>query len=401
MTIRTDHGLATRTIHHGYDPADNQGALVPPVHTNVTYAFEDIDGFERASGTGSLYSRPHNPTTALLEKKLANLEGSEACLVTASGMGAIGTALLGLLSAGDEIIHHNTLYICAGKLFGELARFGIKTIAADLTDPDCLDDLITPKTRAIFFETPVNPLLDLIDISAIADKAQKAGGIKVIVDSTFSTPVLSCPLKFGADMVVHSLTKYINGHGDVMAGAILGSCHDINFLRHGAFNHITGATLSPAAASMVMRSLQTLTLRMERHSKSALTIAQELERHPGISWVRYPFLESHPHHNLARRQMQSGGGVISFGVSDGFDGARQLMDKLRLISRAVSLGDTHSLMTHPASLRSGDKTHPRAHQVGVLDEMVRLSVGLEDAGDILADLRQALASPKPKARQTG
>jgi methionine-gamma-lyase len=388
---KIDNGLATRTIHHGYDPADNQGSLVPPVYMNVTYAFEDIDGFEQASGLGGLYSRPHNPTTALLEEKLANLEGGEACLVTASGMGAIGTTLMGLLSAGDEIIHHRTLYVCAGKLFGELARFGIKTVAADLTDPDCLDGLINSSTRAIYFETPVNPLLELIDISAIAEKAHEAG-IKVIVDSTFSTPVLSCPLALGADIVVHSLTKYINGHGDVMAGAVIASRLDIEYLRRGAFNHITGATLSPAAASMVMRSLQTLTLRMERHCASALTIAQELERHPAISWARYPFLKSHPHHDLARRQMHSGGGVISFGVRDGFDGARMLMERLQLVSRAVSLGDTHSLMTHPASLSLGDRTHPRAHQAGVLDEMLRLSVGLEDVDDILADLRHALAS---------
>ncbi|WP_413873009.1 trans-sulfuration enzyme family protein [Albidovulum sp.] len=381
----------TRAIHHGHDPSDYHGSVVPPVFMNVTYSFGDIEAFGNSSGEGVLYARPFNPTTDLLERKLANLERGEACLVTASGMAAIGTTIMGLLSAGDEIIHHRTLYVCTGKLMGELARFGITTIAADLTDPDALAALITPKTRAIYFETPVNPLLEVIDIPAVAERARRAG-IRVIVDSTFATPVLCQPLTLGADVVVHSLTKYINGHGDVLAGAVIADAATIEHLRRGAFNHITGATLGPAAAALVMRSLQTLTLRMERHGATALRVAEMLESHPAVAWVKYPFLASHPHHDLARRQMRGGGGVVSFGLHGGFDAARRAMDRLGLICRAVSLGDTHSLMTHPASLSRGDSGRPRAHQVGVLDEMLRLSVGLEGADDILSDLRQALAA---------
>lgn len=380
--------FATRAIHHGYSPSSHHGALVPPTYMNVTYGFDDIESFQRSSGLGNLYARPYNPTTELLETKLADLEGGEACLVTASGMGAIGTTLMGMLSAGDELIHHRTLYICSGKLLGEMPRFGIKTVAADLTDPDCLDDLITPRTKAIYFETPVNPLLELIDIARVAAKARKAG-VKVIVDSTFATPLLCQPLALGADIVVHSVTKYINGHGDVMAGAVIADAQTIDGLRRGSFNHITGATLNPMGASLVLRSLQTLSLRMTQHGATALRLATELEAHPGVEWVRYPYLESHPHHDLALRQMRNGGGVISFGVRSGFEGARRVMQRLTLIARAVSLGDTHTLMTHPASLSRGD-SRPRNHQVGVMDNMLRLSVGLEDAEDLLADLLQAL-----------
>jgi methionine-gamma-lyase len=382
------HSFATRAIHHGYQPSSHHGALVPPTYMNVTYGFDDIDSFQRSSGEGVLYARPYNPTTELLESKLANLEGGAACLVTASGMGAIGTTLMGMLSAGDELIHHRTLYLCSGKLLGEMPRFGIKTVAADLTDPDCLDELITSKTRAIYLETPVNPLMELIDIGAVVARARKTG-IKVIVDSTFATPLLCQPLALGADIVIHSVTKYINGHGDVMAGAVIADAETIASLRRGSFNHITGATLSPMAASMVMRSLQTLALRMTQHCESALRIASALEAHPDVEWVRYPYLKSHPHYDLALRQMRGGGGVISFGMRSGFDGARRVMTRLSLIARAVSLGDSHSLMTHPASLSRGD-TGPRNHQIGVMDNMLRLAVGLEDCDDLLTDLHQAL-----------
>ncbi len=381
--------FATRAIHHGYDPADHHGALVPPTYMNVTYGAEDIDSFQRSAGDGTLYARPYNPTTDLLERRLADLEGGEACLFTASGMGAIGTALMGLLSAGEEVIHHRTLYICSGKLMGEMARFGIITTPADLTDPECLDALITPRTRAIYFETPVNPLLELIDITRIAEKARSAG-VRVIVDSTFATPVLCRPLALGADVVLHSVTKYINGHGDVMAGAVISDAQTIAGLRCGSFNHITGATLNPMGASLVLRSLQTLSLRMTQHGASALRIAHALEAHPQVAWVRYPHLQSHPHHDLALRQMANGGGVVTFGVRSGFDGARGVMQRLQLIARAVSLGDIHTLMTHPASLKRGD-SRPRNHQVGVMDDMLRLAVGLEDTGDLLIDLEQALS----------
>lgn len=380
--------LATRAIHHGYRPSAYHGALVPPTFMNVTYGFEDMDGFQNSSGAGALYARPYNPTTETLETKLADLEGGEACLVTASGMAAVGTTLTGLLSAGDELIHHRTLYLCSGKLLGELNRFGIQTTAADLTIPDSLEALITPRTRAIYFETPVNPLLEVIDIAAIAQKA-RAAGVKVIVDSTFATPVLCRPLELGADVVLHSLTKYISGHGDVMAGAVIADTETISGLRRGAFNHITGATLHPMGATMLIRSLHTLALRMDQHCRSALAIARMLETHPEVEWVRYPTLPSHPHFELAQRQMTAGGGVISFAVTGGFEGARQVMSRLSLIARAVSLGDSHSLMTHAASLKRGDSA-PRHHQVGVMDNMLRLAIGLEDLNDLQDDLRQAL-----------
>jgi methionine-gamma-lyase len=277
--------FSTRAIHHAYNPADHHGAVAPPVYFTSTYAFGNVAENEEAAARGGvLYAREYNPTTAILEARLASLEGAEACLALATGMAAIGTLMLGLLSQGDEVVVHNTLYSNTMALTeGGLPRFGIKVVAADLADPANLDRAITQQTKLVYFETPVNPLSDILDIAAIAARAH-AHGIQVAVDSTFASPALQRPIEHGADIVVHSLTKYISGHGDVLGGAVLGNTETIERLHGHGLRYLTGATISPMTAALILRGLKTLPLRMERHARNALAIAKMLEAHPAVRW---------------------------------------------------------------------------------------------------------------------
>lgn len=388
-----DLGFATRAIHHAYNPVGFSNAVQPPVFLTSTYGFESVAANDAAAALGGkLYAREHNPTTEILERRLANLEGAEAGLVVASGMAAFGALTLSLLSQGDELIVHKTLYMNTVAMVEEaLPRFGIKIVPVDLSDPANLDAAITERTRLVYFETPVNPLAAILDIAAIAERAH-ARGVKVAVDSTFASPALQRPIEHGADIVLHSLTKYINGHGDALGGALLGDAETLHTLHETGLRYITGAVLSPLASFLILRGLKTLTLRMERHSASTLAVARMLEAHPAINWVSYPFLESHPGHTIACKQMSNGSGMLSFGLHSGYEGARRMMDRLDLITRAVSLGDADSLICHPASLnRARQPIRQDAHMVeGVGDDLIRLSVGLEDPDDIIGDLRQAL-----------
>ncbi|MBO1905330.1 aminotransferase class V-fold PLP-dependent enzyme [Microvirga sp. 3-52] len=386
-------GLATRTIHHGFDPAKFSNSVQPPVFLTSTYGFESVAANEAEAALGGrLYAREHNPTTEILERRLANIEGAEAGLVVASGMAAFGALTLSLLSQGDELIVHQTLYSNTVAMVEQaLPRFGIKVIPVDLAEPDNLDVAMTDRTRLVYFETPVNPLSAILDIAAIAERAH-ARGVKVAVDSTFASPALQRPIEHGADIVLHSLTKYINGHGDALGGALLGDAETLHKLHETGLRYITGAAISPLASFLILRGLKTLTLRMERHSASALAVARMLEAHPAVAWVSYPFLDSHPGHAIARKQMSNGSGMLAFGLHAGFEGARRMMDRLGLITRAVSLGDADSLICHPASLtRARQSIREDAHLIeGVGEDLVRLSVGLEDADDIIGDLRQAM-----------
>ncbi|AFL50575.1 methionine-gamma-lyase [Sinorhizobium fredii] len=386
-------GFDTRAIHHAFDPAAFSRAVQPPVFLTSTYGFESVEANDAAAALGGrLYAREYNPTTEILEKRLANLEGAEAGLVVSTGMAAFGTLILSLLSQGDELVVHKTLYSNTVAMVEHgLPRFGIKVVPVDLSEPSDLDAAITDRTKLVYFETPVNPLSAILDISAIAERAH-ARNVKVAVDSTFASPALQRPLEHGADIVLHSLTKYINGHGDTLGGALLGDAETLHTLHETGLRYITGATLSPHSAFLILRGLKTLSLRMDRHSASALTIAQMLEVHPAVAWVSYPFLESHADHAIARKQMAQGSGMLAFGLHAGFDGARTMLDRLKLLTRAVSLGDTDSLIYHPASItRARQSIRKDAHLIeGVGEDLVRLSVGLEDVSDLIADLRQAL-----------
>ena len=387
-------GFSTRAIHHAYDVYAGEGALNPPVYLSATYAFPTTaDGSARFAGEqpGYVYSRVGNPTTALLEARLANLEGGEAAVVTASGQGATTSLLWTLLSAGDEVIADRTLYGCTFAYLNHgLARFGVKVTHVDLTDPANLEQAIGPATKLVFFETPANPNMRLVDIAAVAAIARRHGALTV-VDNTYCTPYLQRPLALGADFVVHSATKYLGGHGDLLAGAIVGPAEILQQVRFHGLKDMTGAVLSAQDAFLVLRGLKTLALRMERHSASAQRVAEFLAAQPQVDVVHYPGLADFPQHALARRQMARFGGMVAFELKGGIEAGRRFMDALGLFTRAVSLGDAESLAQHPASMTHAVYSlEERAHHF-IAEGLVRLSVGLEDSDDLVADLAQALA----------
>lgn len=396
--MRNDQGgFSTRAIHAGYDPADEQGALTPPVHLTSTFAFESAEaGGEMFAGTreGHFYSRISNPTTDLLERRMASLEGGEAAVATASGMGAITATLWSFLRAGDEVITDQTLYGCTFAFLRDgLSRFGVTVRTVDMTRPQALAEAISDKTRIVYFETPANPNMRLVDIAAISRIAHDAGA-KVVVDNTYATPVLTRPLALGADIVVHSATKYLGGHGDLVGGIAVGGVEDMARVRLVGVKDMTGAVMSPFTAFLVMRGLKTLALRVARHSQSAQAIARWLEDHPAVASVSYPGLQSFPQHDLAARQMASGGGMIAFELKGGHAAGVSMMNRLTLIRRAVSLGDAETLIQHPASMTHSPYSPEERAAAGIGEGLVRLSVGLEDVADILGDLEGALATEK-------
>jgi len=386
-------GFSTRAIHAGYDPADEHGALTPPLHLTSTFAFESAEaGGEMFAGTreGHFYSRISNPTTDLLERRLASLEGAEAAVATASGMGAITATLWSFLRAGDEVITDQTLYGCTFAFLRDgLTRFGVTVKQVDMTRPEALTEAISEQTRIVYFETPANPNMRLVDIAAITRIAHRAGA-KVVVDNTYATPCLTRPLALGADIVVHSATKYLGGHGDLIGGIAAGGIEDMARVRLCGVKDMTGAVMSPFTAFLILRGLKTLSLRMGRHSQSAQTVARWLEDHPAVEQVFYPGLQSFPQRDLAARQMMSGGGMIAFELKGGHAAGVAMMNRLELIRRAVSLGDAETLIQHPASMTHSPYTPEERAAAGIGEGMVRLSVGLEDVSDILADLEAAL-----------
>ncbi|MBV5274327.1 MAG: methionine gamma-lyase [Lamprocystis purpurea] len=387
-------GFATRAIHQGYDPLEHEGALNPPVYLNSTFAFPDIaEGQRRFRGEspGYVYSRVGNPTATVLEARLASLEGGEAGLATASGIGAITSALWTLLKAGDTIVADQTLYGCTfGYLEHGLARLGIAVRFADLTQPAALSAALDAQTRVVFFETPANPNMRLVDIAAVSAIARRHGAL-TIVDNTYCTPCLQRPLELGADLVVHSATKYLGGHGDLLAGAVIGTRELIDQIRFFGVKEMTGACISALDAYLVLRGLKTLELRMERHCASAQTLAELLEAHPAVTQVWYPGLTSFSQAELARRQMSRAGGMIALELRGGYEAGVRFMDRLQLVTRAVSLGDCETLAQHPASMTHATYAPEERARHGISEGLVRLSVGLETCADLAADLTQALA----------
>ncbi len=388
-------GFSTRAIHLGHDPATCAGALVPPVYLTSTFAFENTEvGMQRFAGEnpGYIYSRVGNPTVALLENRLASLEGGEAALCTSSGMGAITSAIYSLLQAGDEIVADRTLYGCTFGFFRHgLAGLGITVKHVDMTRPEEVAAAITPRTRLLYCESPANPNMRLIDLAAIAELG-KLHAIPLMVDNTYCTPYLQRPLEFGATYVVHSATKYLGGHGDLLAGAVIGPAEAITRMRFFGVKEMTGAVMSAFDAFLVLRGLKTLALRMRAHSASAQELAEFLVGHPAVAKVDYPGLPSFPQYELAQRQMLLPGGMIALELNGGFAAGRRFMDALQLCTRAVSLGDAETLVQHPASMTHSTYTPEEQAEHGISPGLVRLSVGLEDVADIRADLAQALAS---------
>ena len=386
-------GFATRAIHHGYDPLDHGGALVPPVYQTATFAFPTVEfGAACFAGeqAGHFYSRISNPTLNLLEARMASLEGGEAGLALASGMGAITATLWTLLRPGDEVLLGNTLYGCTfAFLHHGIGEFGVKLRHVDMADLQAVEAAITPATKVIYFESPANPNMHMADIAGVAKLARQHGAT-LVVDNTYCTPYLQRPLELGADLVVHSATKYLSGHGDITAGLVVGSQALVDRIRLQGLKDMTGAVLSPHDAALLMRGIKTLNLRMDRHCANAQVLAEFLAGQPQVELIHYPGLASFPQYTLARQQMSQPGGMIAFELKGGIGAGRRFMNALQLFSRAVSLGDAESLAQHPASMTHSSYTPEERAHYGISEGLVRLSVGLEDIDDLLADVQQAL-----------
>ena len=394
MTARKNsQGFATRAIHHGYNPLDYHGALNPPVFMTSTFAFDRIEtGIDRFTGEqeGYLYSRVGNPTVAVLESRMADLEGGEAGMATASGMGAITAVLWTLLSSGDEVIADKTLYGCTFSLLEHhMVRFGITTRFVDLTDPDNLARALSERTKLVFTETPSNPNMRLVDIAAVSAICRSAG-VLLVVDNTYCSPYLQRPLELGADVVVHSATKYLGGHGDLLGGIVVSSAELVQRFRFEGIKELNGAVMSPLDAYLILRGIKTLPVRMDRHCATASALAEMIAAHDAVEAVYYPGLASHPQHDLAARQMAAPGGMIALELKGGFAAGVRFMDALQVATRAVSLGDAETLVQHPASMTHSNYSEEERQRHDITDGLVRISVGLEDSDDLAADFLNAL-----------
>jgi cystathionine gamma-lyase len=381
-------GFGTRVIHGGQKPDPQTGAIMPPIYATSTYV-QSSPGVHK----GYEYSRTANPTRDALQASVANLEGGAAGFAFASGLAASAT-IVELLDAGSHIIAMHDLYGGSYRLFENVRKrsAGHDVSFVDLTDPAALEAAIRPNTRLIWAETPTNPLLKIVDLRAVTAVAKKRG-ILVVCDNTFATPYLQRPLEHGADIVVHSTTKYMNGHSDAIGGAAVVR-HGNNELREKLtyLQNAVGGVSGPFDSFLTLRGIKTLALRMERHCSNALAIAQFLESHPKVARVIYPGLASHPHHELAKRQMQGGfGGIVTVELRGGLEDARRFLERCHLFALAESLGGVESLIEHPALMTHASLPAAMRAQLGISDSLVRLSVGVESVGDLIAELHAALS----------
>ncbi|NQY63789.1 MAG: methionine gamma-lyase [Alteromonadaceae bacterium] len=392
--------IETQAIHAGRINDEQFGSLATPLYQTSTFIFNDAQqGANRFAGDeeGYIYTRLGNPTTRQLEMRVAAMENMEDAAATATGMGAVSGALLANLQCGDHIISSKAIYGCSYALISHmLTKFGIEVSFVDMTTPENIEKEIKENTKVIFLETPINPNLVVLDIEKIADIAKKHK-ILSIVDNTFLTPVLQQPGKYGIDIVVHSATKYLNGHGDVVAGIICGTSEMIMHIKLTALKDI-GATMSPHDAWLILRGIKTLPIRMERHCNNAQKIAEFLEKHESVSHVFYPGLKSHPGNKFIGNQMKAAGGVIAFEIDSDLAGGSAFINRMNLFSIAVSLGDAESLIQHPASMTHSPYTQEERLEAGISDTLIRISVGLENVDDLLADLGQSLDAIKVKAQ---
>lgn len=388
-------GFATRSIHGGH-VKDQFGSLATPIHQTATFVFDNAEQGGRRFALeeeGYIYTRLGNPTCTQLEEKLAMLEGAEACVAAASGIGAISSAFWTLLKSGDHIVSAKTLYGCTFAYLNHgLANFGVEVTFVDTTDPENVRAAMRPNTKVVYLESPANPTLEIADIKAISEIAHTVEGCVVMVDNTFCTPYTQRPLEMGADIIVHSGTKFLNGHGDVIAGFVLGKKEYIDHVRLYGIKDMTGASMSPFDAYLIIRGLKTLEIRMEKHCANAMEVAKYLENHPAVNKVYYPGLESFPQYELAQKQMSLPGAVIAFELKGGVEEGKKVMNAVELCKLAVSLGDAETLIQHPASMTHSPYTPEERAEAGITDGLVRLAVGLEAAQDIIDDLEQALSN---------
>ena len=384
MKLPKDARFTTVCIHAGQEPDPSTGAIITPIFQTSTYVQEALGqhkGFE--------YARTQNPTRSALEGNLAAIEGGKAAFAYASGMSATG-AIAARLSQGDHVVVTDNTYGGTFRLFDKvLTRYGIQFSFVDTSNLDLVQQAMTPKTKLVFIETPTNPVLRLTDINAVADIAHRHGA-KLAVDNTFASPSLQRPIALGADFVMHSTTKYLNGHSDSIGGCVV-AAHDedaewLKFIQNAA-----GAVLSPFDSWLVLRGTKTLPIRMAQHSANGQALAEFLERHPKVTRTIYPGLPSHPQHALARKQMPNGcGGMLSFEVEN-FEKARTVLNRFRLMALAESLGGVETLVCHPATMTHASVPPERRAKIGLSDSLIRISAGIEDIEDLTADLEQALA----------
>ena len=387
------YGLGTTAIHAG-TLKNLYGTLAMPIYQTSTFIFDSAEQGGRRFAleeAGYIYTRLGNPTTTVLENKIAALEEGEAGIATSSGMGAISSTLWTVLKAGDHVVTDKTLYGCTFALMNHgLTRFGVEVTFVDTSNLDEVKNAMKENTRVVYLETPANPNLKIVDLEALSKLAHTNPNTLVIVDNTFATPYMQKPLKLGADIVVHSVTKYINGHGDVIAGLVVTNKELADQIRFVGLKDMTGAVLGPQDAYYIIRGMKTFEIRMERHCKNAKKVVEFLNKHPKIEKVYYPGLETHPGYEIAKKQMKDFGAMISFELKGGFEAGKTLLNSLKLCSLAVSLGDTETLIQHPASMTHSPYTKEEREAAGITDGLVRLSVGLENVEDIIADLEQGL-----------
>lgn len=385
--------IASRIVHAGQHTCPLTGAVATPIYQTSTFAFKDTDeGAARFGGTdpGYKYTRLGNPTVAALEECVADLEGGCGAMAASTGMAAVHTVYFTLLGAGAHVVGTDALYGPSRMILEkEYTRFGVTGTFVDTSDPANVEKAMRPETKLVYLESPANPTLKLCDIAAISKIAHDRGAL-VCVDNTFASPLLQQPFALGADVVLHSMTKFLNGHSDVVAGIVVAKDPEL-YKRLRSVHVNVGPTMDPHQAWLVFRGIKTLGLRMEKAQANALVVARFLEAHPKVSWVRYPFLPSHPQYDLARRQMAGGGAIISFGVKGGLEAGRTLMNSMKLATLAVSLGGIETLIEHPASMTHASVPKAERERAEISDDLVRIAIGCEDAADLCDDLEQALA----------
>ncbi|MCK4257720.1 MAG: methionine gamma-lyase [Halanaerobiales bacterium] len=386
-------GFATKAVHVGSDPCPTTGALAAPIYQTSTFVFESAEqGARRFAGEeeGYIYTRLGNPSQRALELKIASLEGADDAIVVGSGIAAVSGVIFSLTKQGDHVVSSDSIYGCSHSFLSHvISDYGINTTFVDVTNLEKIEAAIQENTKVIYIESPANPTLTITDIECVVALSKKYG-CKVVIDNTFASPYLQNPLKMGVDVVLHSATKYINGHGDVIAGIILGDQEFIDGCRGRAIKDI-GGVISPFNCFLISRGLKTLPIRMEKTCDNAMKIAEYLESHPKVERVFYPGLKSHPQHDLAKKQMRGFGGIIAFELEGGLEAGKILMNSVEMLKLAVSLGDLDTLMQHPASMTHAVIPHEERLAAGITDGLVRISAGIEDVEDIIADLEQALA----------
>ncbi len=392
MKEKKDKSMETKVIHSGQEPDPVYGGVSVPIYQSSTFAFQSVEqGAARFAGLekGYIYTRIANPTIKALEDRVASLENGYGGIATSSGMAAISTIIFGLLEKGSHLISTASVYGSTRVMIENLLpRFGI---SADFTDTSNLDNirkLIRPTTKILFIETPANPTLVLTDIAACATLAQEEN-LTLVVDNTFASPILQNPLDLGADIVVHSVTKFLNGHSDVVGGIIIPRDEETYQKMHKTMT-LLGGNMDPHQAWLVLRGIQTLAIRVQKSQENALKLAQFLSSHPKVAWVNYPGLPSHPQHELAQRQMRGFGAMICFGLKGGYEAGKKMINSVRVATLAVSLGGVESLIQHPASMTHAGVSQEEKEQAGITEDLIRLSVGCEGYEDLRSDLEQAL-----------